>query len=73
MNQVIINGVDIVAENEQLQKRIIELEEENNRLSKMNSRLSQGIYWGNGQQFCDVVRKLKRQLHELPKKIAMRL
>ena len=45
-------------------------------LENMNSRLSQGIYWGNGEHFCDVVSKLKKenqqlkqQLHDLPKKI----
>ncbi|MGN0787549.1 MAG: hypothetical protein ACI4L6_00565 [Candidatus Onthoplasma sp.] len=53
----------------QQDKRIKELE-------NMNSRLSQGIYWGNGEHFCDVVSKLKKenqqlrqQLHDLPKKI----
>lgn len=30
-------------------------------LDNMNSRLSQGIYWGNGEQFCDVVKKLKEE------------
>ena len=46
------------------------------KLGKMNNRLSQGIYWGNGEHFCDVVSKLKKenqqlkqQLHDLPKKI----
>ena len=53
----------------QQSKRIKELENK-------NSRLSQGIYWGNGEHFCDVVSKLKKenqqlkqQLHDLPKKI----
>lgn len=45
-------------------------------LENMNSRLSQGIYWGNGEHFSDVVKRLKKenqqlnqQLHDLPKKI----
>lgn len=53
----------------QQDKRIKELE-------NMNSILSQGIYWGNGEHFCDVVSKLKnenqqlkQQLHDLPNKI----
>ena len=35
-------------------KRIKELE-------NMNARLSQGIYWGNGEHFCDVVENLKKR------------
>lgn len=42
----------------QQDKRIKELE-------NMNSRLSQGIYWGNGEQFCDVVKRLKQKIQQL--------
>lgn len=42
----------------QQSKRIKELE-------NMNSRLSQGIYWGNGEHFCDVVKKLKQENQQL--------
>ncbi len=34
-------------------------------LENMNSRLSQGIYWGNGEHFCDVVSRLKQENQQL--------
>ena len=42
----------------QQDKRIKELE-------NMNSRLSQGIYWGNGEHFCDVVKRYKSENEQL--------
>lgn len=46
----------------QQSKRIKELE-------NMNSRLSQGIYWGNGEHFCDVVKKYKAENKQLKEEL----
>lgn len=43
-------------------KRIKELE-------NMNSRLSQGIYWGNGEHFCDVVKRYKAENEQLKEEL----
>lgn len=50
-------GIIAITLNQQ-DKRIKELE-------NMNNRLSQGIYWGNGEHFCDVVKRLKKENHQL--------
>ena len=55
----IVNLEDLL---NQQDKRIKELE-------NMNSRLSQGIYWGNGEQFCDVVSKLKKENQQLKQQL----
>lgn len=39
------------------------------KLEKMNYRLSQGLYWGNGEQFCDVVKKLKQENQQLKQQL----
>lgn len=57
--------VELKLEINNLKHQLKELEEENKRLENMNNRLSQGIYWGNGEHFCSVVSKLKQQLKEL--------
>lgn len=46
----------------QQDKRIKELE-------FMNNRLSQGIYWGNGEHFCDVVKRLKEENQQLKEEV----
>ena len=46
----------------QQDKRIKELE-------NMNSRLSQGIYWGNGEHFCDVVKRYKSENEQLKQQV----
>lgn len=53
---------ELKAENERL-------EADNEKLEIYNNRLSQGIYWGNGEQFCDVVRRLKQQLKKKDEEI----
>lgn len=42
-----------------------EKDEEIERLSHYNNKLAQGIYWGNGEQFVDVVKKLKQNQTQL--------
>ena len=51
--------VDLLDEKDQ---RIKELE-------NMNSRLSQGIYWGNGEHFCDVVKRYKSENEQLKQQV----
>lgn len=46
------------------ESQLAELKAENERLKKMNDRLSQGIYWGNGEQFSKRINDLKQQLKE---------
>lgn len=38
-------------------------------LEFMNNRLSQGIYWGNGEHFCDVVKRLKEENQQLKEEV----
>lgn len=54
-----VGGIDdMIKLLNQQDKRIKELE-------NMNSRLSQGIYWGNGEHFCDVVKRYKSENEQL--------
>ena len=48
------------------------LNQQDNRikeLENMNNRLSQGIYWGNGEHFCDVVKRYKSENEQLKQQL----
>lgn len=57
-----IKMYDEQLKNKDLQARVAELE-------NMNNKLCQGIYWGNGEQFCDRVKRLEKEIKQLQQRL----